>query len=448
MNDEKYSNIEENESDTPLQLAFDKSLDNVMFTPREFLNGLILLSQNQNLLQEIQETINIYIERLPEAFQKYPADASIMTVEEFFKAHPEIFETVPGIEPDANRISLFDTTELTIKMKERTLATLPATALTNLLKQFLNNPTRLESPRRNRISVTEHYLTKDTIITYKGKDAEYTLSIERLKELFAKRVQNGAKIFNFLLQKLNEQNYTENTEFLLSELVEVGIYANPDSAYRGLKNVLDKLMHIHVEGTITTYQGRKKKEIANTKAAIIAARSVTYNKCVAVLPQIIRNSAPYITILPFWGYALPSENAYMLLDYIYYLARQNSDKIKERGYFTISLDTVRQHLGLPTPEDVKTDHNRRYNQLIIKPIEDAITAIEDGQQGDELKITPIYNPDYNSIHEYLNGYIEIRLSGSTFAYMEQRAIQEEKKKATTRRLESKKENNDKNKDAK
>ena len=89
-------------------------------------------------------------------------------------------------------------------------------------------------------------------------------------------------------------------------------------------------------------------------------RTVTYNRCTAMLPPIIRNYAAYITILPRWGYALQSENAYMLLDYIYYLARQNTDKIQERGYFTINLDTIRQHLGLPSPEEVQKSN---YNKL-------------------------------------------------------------------------------------
>ena len=251
--------------------------------------------------------------------------------------------------------------------------------------------------------------------------------------MFAKRVQNGAKIFNFLLQKLNEQNYVENTEFLLSELIDLGIYANPDAAYRGLKTVLDKMMRIHVEGNVLAYQGRNRKEIGYLKAAVIAGHKVTYNKCIAVMPSIIRDYTPYITILPQWGYALKSENAYMLLDYIYYLARQNTDKIQERGYFTINLNTIRQHLGLPSLEDVKNEHNGHYNQLIIKPIEDAINAIKEIQEGNELNITSTHDLNYKNIHEYLNGYLEIKLSGFSYDYMDKRAIKEEKRIAEAQR---------------
>jgi hypothetical protein len=381
---------------------------------KDLVNSLDLINQNK-------ETIAEYLNILQNAIKIYPDDASTMTFEQFLEAYPEIFNDK----------------KLDTDIRALTHLTIPATALTNLLKKFLNNPQRLESPRRNRINVEEHYLTKDNIITYKSDDAEYTLTVERFKELFAKRVQNGAKIFNFLLQKLNEQNYAENTEFLLSELIEAGIYTSPDTAYRGLKTVLDKLMRIHVEGTVKIYEGRKRKEVFNTKAAIIAARTVTYNKCNAILPLIIRNYAPYITILPRWGYSLQSENAYMLLDYIYYLARQNTNKIQERGYFTINLDTIRQHLGLPSPDEVKNDYNGHYNQLIIKPIEDAINSIKERQEGNELNITPVYASNYKNIHEYLDGYLEIRMSGTSFEYMEKRAIQEEKHIAEALKLNKK-----------
>lgn len=396
----------------------------------EFKEFLSLFAQNP-------DGFATFFTRLSELAEGHPGTGG-MTLDEFIEAYPGTLEAAAGtIMPGLNGNRL-----KAAGLEAGTLAhiTLPTTALTNLLKQFLNNPKRLESPRRDRIAIEEHYFTKDTVITYKGEGAEYTVSIERVKELFAKRVQNGAKIFNFLLQKLNEQNYQEKTKFRLSELVDAGIYANLDSAYRGLKTVTDKLMRIHVEGKATAYQGRKRKEVLNTKAAIVAYRAVTYNECVVSLPPIIRDSAPAITILPRWGYSLQNENAYILLDYTYYLARQNTDKIRERGCFNIKLESVRCHIGLPPPEEVKENNKGNYNILIVKPIEDAITAIEDRQQGegDELKITPVYNADYKNIYEYLDGYLEIRLSGAASEYMEQRAIKEESKKAAARRLEAKK----------
>lgn len=396
----------------------------------DFINPDILdnLKTISRILKDLVEMFGFNL-----VFEKIPSDYNLEKIilsETFEKALIQLAKLVQKHSKEFNSPAQTEK----IKKTLQNYANLPSTALTNVLKQFINNPTRIEAPRRGQIRTEEHYLTHDTIITYKGKDGEYTISVERVKDLFAKRVQNGTKIFNFFLQKLNEQNYQENTDFLLPELIEAGIYASPDSAYRGLKTVCDKFHHIGIAGIVTSYQGRKRKEIGINKAALVSEWTVTYNKCRVVLPQIIRNSAPYITILPSWGYALPSENAYMLLDYIYYLARQNTDKIRERGYFTISLGTIRQHLGLPNPEETV-----RHNQFIVEPIEAAITAIEDEQESDDLKITPIYNPDYKNIHEYLDGYLEIRLSGEAFEYMEGRAIKQDKKCSETRRLENKKE---------
>ena len=302
--------------------------------------------------------------------------------------------------------------------------TLPSSAITNVVKRFMNSPTRLESQKSGQISSEEHYYTGDLTITYKGKDEQCTLSIDQFREYFSKRVQNGAKIFNFLLQKLNEQNYEENTAFQLSDLVDAGIYANKDSAYKGLKNVLDKLMHVHIEGKIKFYEGRKRKEAFNTKTVLVASRTISYTQCIVTLPPIIRNFSRYIAILPQWAYSLQSENAYMLIDYIYYLARQNTEKIAKQGCFNIGLDTVRAHLGLPAPDNIR---NSRYSQQIIEPIERAVTDIEDRQEGSEIKITPVYKADYKNIHEYLDGYLEIRLSGQAFTYMKQLAVKKEKK---------------------
>ena len=416
------------------------------------LNKLLEAAKTDPAIKELLDNLNLIAQSKAEHFYKlqnavelHPEDAASMTLYQFIEAHPEIFDANSIKSSNTDQLSIFDNSSAGTTVKALAHPTLSASALTNLLKQFFNNPNRIESPRQNRITIEEHYLTKNALITYKSDDATYTLTVERIKELFAKRVQNGAKIFNFLLEKLNEQNYVEQTEFLLSELIDAGIYASPDTAYRGLKTVLEKLMRIHVEGSVKTYEGRKRKEVGFTKAAIIGEFKVTYNKCVATLPSIIRGATPYITILPRWSYALQSENAYMLLDYIYYLARQNTDKLRNRGYFTINLDTLRQHLGIPSPDEVKDGH---YNQLIIKPIEDAITAIEEAQEGDELKITPVYIIDYKNIHEYLNGYLEIRMSGASFEYMMQRAIQEEKRIAEAKRkaLPPKKPDKDKKED--
>ena len=120
----------------------------------------------------------------------------------------------------------------------------------------------------------------------------------------------------------------------------------------------------------------------------------------------------YYTVFPRFAYAL-SNNAFSLVRYIFFVARQNTQHIKDKGTFTISLDAVRENLGLPAPEDVK---NRKYKQYIIDPIEEAIEEIETALQTvPEAKeygftITPIAS-DAGNIHKWLEGYLEIGLKG-------------------------------------
>jgi len=299
---------------------------------------------------------------------------------------------------------------------------LPNNSIHQLIKQTLNSPQKVAAVKKGIISTQRNTITEDISITYNGQDGSIvTIELARAKELFKGRVRGGAKMYNFFLQKTNEQYRQEKTTFLLQELVDLGIYANKDSAYRGIKTITDKMMNMHIEGIMIEYEGGKKKERRNIKAALIAQRDISYTACHISLPPIIRENTKYITILPEWNYRL-SENGFMLLDYIYFLARQNAEKIKKEHIFTISLEAIRVRLGLPTPEKAGKDPKR----LILEPIEKAIEDIEDQRDGTDIKITPVYNPDYKNIHEYLQGYIEIQLDNKAEAYMFKIAKDKEK----------------------
>lgn len=299
---------------------------------------------------------------------------------------------------------------------------LPNNSIHQLIKQTLNSPQKVAAVKKGIISTQRNTITEDISITYNGQDGSIvTIELARAKELFKGRVRGGAKMYNFFLQKTNEQYRQEKTTFLLQELVDLGIYANKDSAYRGIKTITDKMMNMYIEGIMIEYEAGKKKERRNIKAALIAQRDISYTACHISLPPIIRENTKYITILPEWNYRL-SENGFMLLDYIYFLARQNTEKIKKEHRFTISLEAIRVHLGLPTPEKAGKDPKR----LILEPIEKAIEDIEDQRDGTDIKITPAYNPDYKNIHEYLQGYIEIQLDNNAEAYMFKIAKDKEK----------------------
>ena len=296
--------------------------------------------------------------------------------------------------------------------------------INQLVKQTLNDPQNVTSTRKGMITTQPDLVNKDTSITFSGNDGTVvTIELARAKELFKERVRGGAKMYNFFLQKSNEQNGRETTTFLLQELVDSGLYANKDSAYKGIQKITDKMMSMYIEGTQTIYDGGKRKQTRNAKAVIVAQREISYNSCSISLPPIIRNNAKYITILPIWAYSL-SENGFMLLDYIYYLARQNTSKIKDNHRFTIGLEAVIAHLGIPTPDKARANPGR----LIMEPIEAAIENIEGKSKG-EIMITPIYNNsgDYANVHEFLKGYLEIKLEERAENYMIEIARKQERK---------------------
>jgi hypothetical protein len=276
--------------------------------------------------------------------------------------------------------------------------------------------------KKGMIATQRSLLTQDISITYSGNDGTIaTIELARTKELFKERVRGGAKMYNFFLQKNNEQNGRETTTFLLQELIDSGLYSTKDSAYKAIRLITDKMMSMSIEGTQTVYDGRKKKQVRNAKAVIVAQRNISYNSCSISLPPLIRNNAKFITILPVWAYSL-SENGFVLLDYIYYLARQNANKIKDRHQFTISLEAIRVHLGLLTPDKARANPGR----LIIEPIEAAIEDIEGKSKG-EIMITPQYSgEDYTNVHEFLAGYLRIELEQRAENYMVEIAKRQEK----------------------
>jgi len=329
--------------------------------------------------------------------------------------------------------------------------------VTAFIKQGINNFNRLEKAKSGRITKIlpkETDLIPLTTYEYSGSVGSYALSFDASSRIFEQRIQNGVKIFNFLLMKLNEQNFQEKTEFMLQELIDLGIYSSPASAYKGLKSVLQKLSRIDITGKVLVFEKGKSRERGFFKAALISAMGVTYKKCGVILPPILRESARYFTVFPEWGYSLKSEPAFFLLDYIFYLARQNVEKIAESGGFNIRLETIRERLGLPTPEEVKKDHKSNYNTLIIEPIDTAITAIEERQRGEitaaidraglsVMTLTPVYEGHEESgsidINKYLNGYLRISFIGEPKAYFEERAKDKitAKKKATRSKTKKK-----------
>ena len=116
----------------------------------------------------------------------------------------------------------------------------------------------------------------------------------------------------------------------------------------------------------------------------------------------------FFTILPRFAFQL-GNRAFDLLYTIFYLARQNTQAIKEKGYFDIGFRTIQQRLDLPNEKETPNPARD-----IKQRIEESINEIEQqakmaGHSG-YLKITPVYNNNAG-IKEYLDkGYIRVELN--------------------------------------
>lgn len=302
---------------------------------------------------------------------------------------------------------MFGDNEKDIKAGFEAIASTP---LTHLTKKVLNSPTNLTSPRRGQLTTEKDPFIDKTTITYKGSTENIIFTIENYNQILKRQVRNGVKLFNFLLRQQNLQ-HGEKIDFMLSDLVNKGIYADEVSAYKGVKNILTKLDKIYVTGTYK----RKGKEVAYKAGHIIMYHYTAIGKpcTVSLLPEL-REKAMFYTIVPEWAYTL-SDNAFMLVDYIYYMARQSHDKITKDKSFNISFEAIRQCLGLPDP-----NKERKQTEKILKPIEEAFEEIEEAQRKAKihnLDILPEYNINYKNVMEYLQGYLKITLDNDTTNYM-------------------------------
>lgn len=220
-----------------------------------------------------------------------------------------------------------------------------------------------------------------------------------------------SKVLIFVLRKMTAQNFPLKVGFELQELVDLGMYSTTSNAARAVRNFFSQQKRTALYGVIK----RGTKIISEAGGLLFYHYDINKKGYVTISVNENFNMefiADYFTIFPNFAFSL-SINAFNLVSYIFFLARQNTRSIKEKGTFTINLESVRDRLGLPPVDEVR---NRKYRQYIINPIEEAIEEIEESLQNvPEAKeynftITP-HTIDNGSIKKWLDGYLEIGLAG-------------------------------------
>lgn len=255
-------------------------------------------------------------------------------------------------------------------------------------------------------------------ITIETKASSTFITVDNMEYIMSRYDKNLRKIFSFLLQKANKNQMNEAT-FYLSELVELGMYGDENSARRGLNNVMNKLTSIKISGELK----KGNKIVKSGLYVMFTTLEINKSFCtVKINPDLnLQVIAPYFSLLPAWSYSL-SGKAFSIIDNVFFLARNNVSKIKNQGYFTIKLETINDYLQQPSPKDTN-----KHSQYIINPLLEAITEIEDKQTDTDYKFTPIYNPDYKNAHDFLkNGYLKVELTAEAKEYFIQRYNDQEK----------------------
>ena len=248
---------------------------------------------------------------------------------------------------------------------------------------------------------------------HSGK-AQVTIELSDIDKIAGSN-KTAKKMFVLALIKANEQaihngELTRNyVSFPLQELVRIGFYKTPQSARKGFKSGMDTLTSLKIKGKLQ--KSKKKSTTIEALEVLFTGARIVKGQCIIYFNDRISWNflAQYFTILPVYYFEL-SNRASDLLYYIFYLARQHTKDIQERGYFTISFRSLQARLNLPS-EVGNTNPYRTIKQPIEEAIEEIETAHSDYYNNTELALLPVYD-DLAPISDFLDtGYLRVTLSG-------------------------------------
>ena len=216
------------------------------------------------------------------------------------------------------------------------------------------------------------------------------------------------KLLCFLLAKAAQQNYNPVIYFSLQELVNIGMYSNITNARAGFKNHILAVQSLQIAGEMK----KGKKNIKQAGGVIFYNYKIDQNNVAVSCNENfdLKFLASYYTMLPAWSWTL-SDNAFEVLLYAFMKSRT-----ERSNHFNIGLQLIRDKLVLPTKEEYAAK-GKKFNagQFVKKPIiaaiDDIMNAIETNKDGN-INIKPHYIINDKSLDEWLNGYIEVNVTGN------------------------------------
>lgn len=248
-------------------------------------------------------------------------------------------------------------------------------------------------PVKNGFEVTQRKKGESATITILNKDLIQSTS--------------AMKLFVFLLAKANQQHFNPVIIFPLQELVNIGMYGNIDSARVGFKSHIAAVQSLQIAGEMK----KGKRNVRQAGGVLFYNHEIDQNNVKVWVNENfdIEFLASYYTMLPSWAWAL-SNNSFEILLYTFMKSRtERSDN------FNVSLSIIREKLTLPTREEYAAKGKKwKPGQYVKQPIIEAIdgikTAIEVNKDNN-ISINEHYIINDKTLEEWLNGYINVILSG-------------------------------------
>lgn len=283
---------------------------------------------------------------------------------------------------------------------------------------------RIQRISHNKTSV-EVYGDRKNKIQIKNNNKDFTLELLNISQI-EKSNKPAKKVFIYILHQLGKQNITENLfndltiEFPLTDLVDLGMYANVKTARKGFLTARDVLSDLKIKAIVKA--GKSNKEISNLVTPLFLTSGIIKSTCVISLNKEINwktFALQEFTLLPTTYFRLNS-NASDLFYNIFNIARQRGKELAKKNSFNISFGAIQNWLALPSEVDTKNskgavirEATKNPKRDILEPILNALEEIQKKQDSSkqDFIITATYNKNGNIIEQLDKGFITVELRG-------------------------------------
>ena len=315
----------------------------------------------------------------------------------------------------------------------------------SFISRFLNNRKMQEKPHSGESITLETGDNENVVkIILETPNSTSTLTISDCLQFYDiptdkkdKKVKRGTldgvkRVWRYCLQQLMNQTHgremPETILINLQDMVDIGMYANVDNAYRGIETMIQKMGLLHIsqdfQVTETDTDGKRTRTKKNNGGFLFyGSRRDGYHAKVGVNPffgfEYYKRQYTYFPSA--WAYKLAGV-PFSLTEYVFSMMRQRAQELRDKGKFKIALETLQPQLGIKSVDDVRINHGRKFTTYIKDPIRKAVDEVNAAANKDKsingkFKIV-LKVPDTSDIDVWLSkGYIEVSASGEYTDYL-------------------------------